>query len=72
MTRDELERQIDILKTNEQGLKRRLEAMIKTLNYFKSRTCDGCKHKPNDGENYYEPCDTCSRFYCDYWECKDD
>jgi hypothetical protein len=38
----------------------------------KEKNCDGCIHKPNEGENYLEPCGTCSRFYTDFWEGKDD
>ncbi len=30
-------------------------------------TCDGCTFKPNQGENYYEPCGECSRFYSDQY-----
>ena len=33
-------------------LKHRVEELIKP------KTCYGCKHKPNDGECYYEPCGT--------------
>ena len=35
------------------------------------KTCDECKHKPNDGECYYEPCGTCARFFYDHYELKD-
>ena len=37
---------------------------------MKPKTCDGCKHKPNDGECYYEPCGTCARFFYDHYEPK--
>ena len=37
---------------------------------MKQRTCEGCKHKPNDGECYYEPCGTCARFFYDNYEPK--
>jgi len=29
------------------------------------KTCDGCKFKPNQDENYYASCQSCSRFYND-------
>ena len=38
---------------------------------MKPKTCEGCKHKPNDGECYYEPCGTCARFFYDHYEPKD-
>ncbi len=31
-------------------------------------TCNGCKHKPEKGENYQEECGTCRRFYGDRYE----
>ena len=34
------------------------------------KNCDGCKHKPTDGECYYEPCGTCARFFYDHYEPK--
>ena len=37
---------------------------------MKPKTCEGCKHKPNDGECYYEPCGTCARFFYDHYEPK--
>ena len=45
-------------------LKHRVEELIKP------KTCEGCKHKPNDGECYYEPCGTCARFFYDNYELK--
>lgn len=45
-------------------LKHRIEELIKP------KTCEGCKHKPNDGECYYEPCGTCARFFYDHYELK--
>jgi len=35
-------------------------------------SCDGCKLKPKENENYPLECGTCSRFYSDKWEKKDD
>ena len=37
---------------------------------MKPKTCEGCKHKPNDGECYYDPCGTCARFFYDHYELK--
>ena len=37
---------------------------------MKPKTCEGCKHKPNEGECYYEPCGTCARFFYDHYEPK--
>ena len=37
---------------------------------MKPKTCEGCKHKPNDGECYYEPCGTCARFFYDHYKLK--
>ena len=34
------------------------------------KTCDGCVHKPIQGENYYDPCEQCKQFYGDYYEAK--
>ena len=31
-------------------------------------TCNGCRHKPEKGDNYPEECGTCSRFYGDGYE----
>ena len=48
-----------------------LDNAIKTIEYaMKHKTCEGCKHKPNDGECYYEPCGTCARFFYDHYEPK--
>ena len=42
-------------------------------NSFEHITCDGCKYKDNkDSIHPLEPCSSCSRFYGDYWECKDE
>ena len=30
--------------------------------------CDGCIHKPKDGENYPNICGSCGLFYYDYYE----
>ena len=38
---------------------------------MKRKTCEGCKHKPNDGECYYEPCGTCARFFYDHYSPKE-
>ena len=37
---------------------------------MKPKTCEWCKHKPNDGECYYDPCGTCARFFYDHYELK--
>ena len=37
---------------------------------MKPKTCEGCKHKPNEGESYYDPCGTCARFFYDHYELK--
>ena len=50
-------------------LKHRLKHRVEEL--IKPKTCYGCKHKPNDGECYYEPCGTCARFFYDHYEPKD-
>ena len=44
---------------------------IAELEALQSRSCEGCKHKPNDGECYYEPCGTCARFFYDHYSPKD-
>ena len=36
---------------------------IAELEAMKTKTCEGCKHKPNEGESYYDPCGTCARFF---------
>ena len=48
------------------------EAIAELEEMMKPKTCDGCKHKPNEGECYYEPCGTCARFFYDHYEPKDD
>ena len=47
------------------------EAIAELEEAMKPKTCEGCKHKPNDGECYYEPCGTCARFFYDHYEPKD-
>lgn len=46
------------------------EAIAELEEAMKPKTCEGCKHKPNDGECYYEPCGTCARFFYDHYELK--
>ena len=46
------------------------EAIKELEEAMKPKTCEGCKHKPNDGECYYEPCGTCARFFYDHYEPK--
>lgn len=38
---------------------------------WEAKTCNGCKHQPLQGENYYDPCGDCKRFYADHYEPKD-
>jgi hypothetical protein len=47
------------------------EAIEELEKAMKPKTCEGCKHKPNDGECYYEPCGTCARFFYDHYSPKD-
>ena len=47
------------------------EAIAELEEAMKHKTCEGCKHKPNEGECYYEPCGTCARFFYDHYEPKD-
>jgi len=47
------------------------EAIVDIEEAMKPKTCEGCKHKPNDGECYYEPCGTCARFFYDHYSPKD-
>lgn len=47
------------------------EAISELEEAMKPKTCDGCKHKPNEGECYYEPCGTCARFFYDHYEPKE-
>lgn len=46
------------------------EAIVDIEEAMKPKTCEGCKHKPNEGECYYEPCGTCARFFYDHFEPK--
>ena len=46
------------------------EAIAELEEAMKPKTCYGCKHKPNDGECYYEPCGTCARFFYDHYQPK--
>ena len=46
------------------------EAIAELEEAMKPKTCEWCKHKPNDGECYYEPCGTCARFFYDHYEPK--
>ena len=48
-----------------------LDKAIAELEAMKPKTCEGCKHKPNEGECYYEPCGTCARFFYDHYEPKE-
>ena len=75
----DLERQDMIIKClnidldNKEKLLKAKDELIKELEEaMKPKTCEGCKHKPNDGECYYEPCGTCARFFYDHYELKDD
>jgi len=34
----------------------------------KEKSCDGCKYKPNEGENYPMRCGECRSFYADMFE----
>ena len=45
---------------------RKIELLKATPN-----TCDRCKHQPLQGENYYDPCGECKRFYIDHYDPKD-
>ena len=49
----------------------KIDEAIAELEAMKSKTCEGCKHKPNDGECYYEPCGTCARFFYDHYSPKE-
>jgi len=40
-------------------------------NFQAPKTCDGCVRKPLQGENYFDPCGQCKRFYADYYEAKE-
>ena len=44
---------------------------VEELEAMKPKTCEGCKHKPNEGECYYEPCGTCARFFYDHYSPKE-
>lgn len=46
----------------------KFEEIVKNIS---DMSCDGCVHRPEDGENYDEPCGTCRRFYGDYFEPKE-
>lgn len=48
----------------------KIEEAIAELEAMKPKTCEECKHKPNEGECYYEPCGTCARFFYDHYELK--
>ena len=61
---DEFREQLQYKDDEIELLKCRIEEAMKP------KTCDGCKHKPNDGECYYEPCGTCARFFYDHYEPK--
>ena len=37
---------------------------------IKDQNCNGCIHKPKEGENYPEVCGTCCRWYGDEYEAK--
>ena len=66
------------LDSHEEAIKELEEAQLTRREWYqkgyaeamKPKTCDGCKHKPNDGECYYEPCGTCARFFYDHYEPK--
>ena len=66
------------LDSHEEAIKELEEAELTRREWYqkgyaeaiKPKTCEGCKHKPNDGECYYEPCGTCARFFHDNYEPK--
>ena len=59
-----------IFDEHEAQLKAKNERIRELEEAMKPKTCEGCKHKPNDGECYYEPCGTCARFFYDHYELK--
>lgn len=59
-----------LLDEHEAQLKAKNERIRELEEAMKPKTCEGCKHKPNDGECYYEPCGTCARFFYDHYELK--
>ena len=60
-----------ILDKAEAQLKAKDKHIAELEKAMKPKTCEWCKHKPNDGECYYEPCGTCARFFYDHYEKKD-
>lgn len=66
------------LDSHEEAIKELEEAQLTRREWYqkgyaeamKPKTCEGCKHKPNEGECYYEPCGTCARFFYDNYEPK--
>ncbi|MBE0498617.1 MAG: hypothetical protein IBX43_05170 [Campylobacterales bacterium] len=43
---------------------KKVDAALKAIDPQPS-SCDGCIHKPKAGDNYYDPCGECKRFYAD-------
>ena len=43
---------------------KKADAALKAIDSQPS-SCDGCIHKPKAGDNYYDPCGECKRFYAD-------
>ena len=70
---------IDEVKAKNERIKELEEAQLTRREWYqkgyneamKLKTCEGCKHKPNEGECYYEPCGTCARFFYDHYEPKE-
>jgi len=63
MTRDEAKKLLAPYKSNE------YELINKIFDDFeKEKSCDGCKYKPDKGENYPMRCGECERFYADMFE----
>ena len=84
MRRYEVKKALDLLETVkhmmiENGLdavpqsliKKAIDKSIAQLEALETKSCEGCKHKPNDGECYYEPCGTCARFFYDHYSQKE-
>ena len=61
--------------TNNQGIKRRLDNALNSLNALKNNSCNGCKHLENREELLknsclIEVCRSCKRSNIDRWEQK--
>lgn len=68
-------KELEAYIANNQGIKRRLNNALNSLNTLKNNSCDNCIHLEEKEENLknhclIDVCRSCKRNNIDRWECK--